>query len=179
MTYFIHKTASGVAPQSGYTRVSITRYNGIIWVLWSTTKSAAEVVAEIKGDLKIIGVVPDSEILEVYPDIIAQKRAKIRAEGGRQLTEIAGEYSAEERETWEQQRQEADAYARDGELAETPMLSAFAAGRGIPVAMLAAGILENAALFKGASGVVMGNMYALLDQVTAAPDLNTALQVEW
>ena len=181
MTYFIHKAASGLQPQSGYERLSIYRNptTGAIWVLWRTTKTPAEIVEAITGDLQIVGQAPDADILAIYPDLILQKRARIRAEGAKRLTQIAGEYNAEERETWEQQRQEAEAYAKDGDLAITPMLTAFAAGRGVPLAMLAQGILDNAGEFKVASGQVMGQMYALLDQISVAPDLSTALSVEW
>lgn len=181
MTYFIHKTASGVQPQSGYERLSIYRNptTGAIWVLWRTTKTPTEITEAITGDLHIIGQALDADILAIYPDLVPQKRARIRAEGAKRLTQIAGEYNAEERETWTEQKAQAEKVLAGALPEEYPMLSAFASGRGIPVEILAQGIMDNDALFQAASGQVMGQMYALLDQVNAAPDLTAALSVEW
>lgn len=180
MNYFVHKTASGTGPQSGYQRKSVYRDSntGVVWVLWATEKTIVEIQTDLSGELYIIGDSTDTTVLTVYPDLLAHKRAAIRAEGARRLVEVAGEYCPEERETWEQQRAEAEAYTADSN-AIVPLLTAFAEGRGIPIEVLAAGILENATLFKTASGQVLGQTYALLDQVSAAPDLATALNVEW
>ena len=84
----------------------------------------------------------------------------------------------EERETWTEQKAQALAYMADNS-ADVPMLTAFANGRGIPVAYLAQGIIDNNNLFQLASGQVMGAMYTLLDQVNAAQNLETALAIEW
>mgnify|MGYP005855669681 CR=1 FL=1 len=181
MTYFIHKETSGIAPQSGYQRISIYRNptTGAIWVLWRTDKTPAEITAAIKGELMIVGQTPDTDILAAYSEIIAQKKAVIRAEGARRLTAIVGEYNAEERETWTEQKSQAEKVLAGAGAEEYPMLAAFAAGRGVPVETLATGIIENSNLFQAASGQVMGAMYALLDQVSYAADLGTALNVDW
>lgn len=180
MTYFIHKTASGTQPQSGYERLSVYRNpdTGVIWVLWRADKTQAEIKAAITGDLFIIGDATDAEINTIYPDLVAQKRSRIRANGAKLLTNIAGEYMPEERETWTEQKAQALAYLADN-TADVPMLQAFADGRGIPVSLLAQGIIDNNALFQIASGQVMGAMYTLLDQIAAATDLQTALNIEW
>ncbi len=181
MTYFIHLNGSGPTPQSGYSRVSRYRNpgNGDIWVLWATELSQADVRASISGTLFMIGDDPDTDILAVYPDMIAQKRARIRAIGSIKLANVAGEYCAEERETWPQQQAEAEAYQATGDSGQCPLLSQFASARGISIDLLAAGILENVASFKESGGQVMGQMYALLDQVNAAKNLATAMDVEW
>jgi hypothetical protein len=179
MTYFIHKTKSGTQPQLGYERVSVYRNpsSGAIWVLWRADKTSAEIKAAIEGDLYIVGE-DDATINATYPDLLTQKRSRIRAIGATLLTNIAGEYMAEERETWTEQKAQAEAYLADN-TADCPMLTAFASGRGIPIAMLAQGIVDNNALFQTASGQVMGAMYALLDQVNDAPNLEAALAIEW
>jgi hypothetical protein len=180
MIYFIHKTKSGTQPQAGYERISVYRNptNGEIWVLWRADKTVAEIKEAITGDSFIVGDDSDADVLAIYPDLVLQKRSRIRATGAKLLTNIAGEYMAEERETWAEQKAQAQAYLADN-TANVPMLQAFADGRGIPVGMLAAGIVENNDLFQIASGQVMGAMYALLDQVTAATDLQAALDIEW
>jgi hypothetical protein len=139
----------------------------------------AEIKAAIKGDLLIIGEATDTAVLAESPDLVTQKRAKIRATGAKLLTDIAGEYNAEERETWAEQKAQAEKVLAGADAAEYPMLAAFAAGRAVPVSVLAQGIMDNNALFQAASGQIMGGMYALLDQVSAAPDLTTALNIDW
>lgn len=179
--FFVHKHGSSAAPQSGYERVSRYRdpATGAIWVLWRTDKAEADVRAELAGDLLVIGSDPDADVLAVYPELLEHKRSRIRAEGGIRLTDVAGGYSAEERETWPQQVEEARRYQSTSDAGQCPMLSAFASGRGIDVALLAQGILDNEASFKAAAGVIMGEMYALLDSIAVAPDLAAALDVDW
>jgi hypothetical protein len=58
----------------------------------------------------------------------------------------AGDYSNAERATWSQQRAEAAAFAADPK-APTPMLSALAAARGIPVDALASSVATKAATY--------------------------------
>jgi hypothetical protein len=182
MIYFIHKTKSGTQPQAGYERISVYRNptNAEIWVLWRADKTTEEIQSDITGDLHIIGFggSTDATVLAIYPDLMIQKCSRIRATGAKLLTNIAGEYMAEERETWTEQKAQAEAYLADN-TADCPMLTAFANGRGIPISLLAQGIVDNNALFQTASGQVMGAMYALLDQVNAAPNLETALAIEW
>jgi len=177
MTYFIHKTKSGTAPQSGYERISVYRNpeTSEIWVLWRTDNT--DIRSAIEGDVYIVGE-DDATINAIYPDLLLQKRSRIRAVGATKLTNIAGEYMPEERETWAEQKDQATRWLA-GDASGCEMLVAFAAGRGIPTDALAQGIVDNNALFQVASGQIMGAMYALLDQVNAAPDLNTALNVEW
>ncbi|MDA3808172.1 MAG: hypothetical protein PF440_09740 [Thiomicrorhabdus sp.] len=180
MTYFIHKTASGTQPQAGYERLSVYRNTVTlaIWVLWRADKTEAEIRDTITGDLYVIGADSDANVLSVYPDLLLQKRSRIRSTGATMLTNIAGEYMPEERETWTEQKAQAEAYLANNS-ADVPMLQAFADARGIPISLLAQGVSENNALFQVASGQVLGAMYALLDQVNAAPNLQAALEIEW
>lgn len=178
MNYFIYKLLpGGIRPQAGYEQISM--YKGTdTWILCRTANPVADIQALTGLEIMIIGVDADADIEAVYPDLRLQKRARIRSTGSSKLVAIAGEYTQEERETWEEQKAQAMAYLADNS-ASVPMLEAFAAGRGIPVAILAQGIMDNNALFQVASGQVMGQMYSLLDQVTGATDLNTALNIEW
>ncbi|CAN8142889.1 hypothetical protein THIOSC15_990005 [uncultured Thiomicrorhabdus sp.] len=175
MTYFIYKLEQ-FKLQAGYEHVSMYRNNGENWFLVRTENDIAAIEALNGVTPLIIGVATDVEITAKIPNLLTEKRARIRAIGAGKLTAIAGEYMSEERETWEQQRQEAEAYLAD-QYAEVPMLTSFAMARGVDIITLAQGIAANAALFKIASGEVLGEMYALLDQVTAATDLQTALML--
>ncbi len=180
MTYFVHKHGSGAAPQSGYTRIS--RYvdaNGVIWILWKSDLTAAEIRAAISGTLYVVGDDADADVLAVYPEILTHKKQRVRAGGSALLLSATGEYSAEERETWAQQELEAAAYTASGDEADAPMLTAYAAIKGVAVADLAASILTKVAAFKAASGQILGTQAVLLQQVTGAADLATALDIEW
>lgn len=93
---------------------------------------------------------------------IINDEAAIRSKYSNMLKDIAGPYSAEERETWKTQEQEAIAYkAWSG--ADCPMITAMAATRNIPLDLLADKILANSVLFRNASGQILGAQQAELD----------------
>jgi len=86
----------------------------------------------------------------------------IRDTGSAQLLALGNPYSAEERETWITQEAEARAWTANHN-AVCPMITAMAATRGIPLATMVQKIIENANLFKGASGQILGAQQKALD----------------
>lgn len=93
---------------------------------------------------------------------------RIRIEGSKRLSDIASPYLPEERDTWPTQLAEATAWLANN-TAPTPMVDALAAARGIPKADLITKIMGNADLFRTASGNILGQQQALLDQIDALP----------
>lgn len=91
----------------------------------------------------------------------APRAADVRAEGARRLRHLVAEYSDEERETWMQQVEEAQALGADAET-PVPLLTALAARRTETVAELAALILQKSAQYKLAAGQVLSSQSALL-----------------
>jgi len=183
MTYFIYKQGSGVAPQAGYKHESFYKGTDTWWLV--STEFTNETVLDLNLETKIIGVDPDSEITAVFPDIVAQKAAKIRGEGSLRLTTLndqAGGYFKEERETWYVQKAEAEAYLAwdgTGEAPATPMLSALVANRAdlSTVTEIADLVHENTTLLEAASGAILGKQQTALAEVFTAVDLVTALNV--
>jgi len=99
-------------------------------------------------------------------EIAAEEKAKedavIRSSGSTQLLALGNPYSPEERETWITQEAEARAWTANHS-AVCPMITAMATTRGIPIALMVQKIIENADLFKGASGQILGAQQKALD----------------
>jgi hypothetical protein len=151
------------------------------WVLVKTANTVEDIQALTGMEILIIGTDLDADVLAAYPDLIAQKVAKIRGEGSLKLTQlndVAGGYLKEERETWYVQKDEAKSWLVDN-AATAPMLSAMASARGITVGDIAGLIIENVTLLEAASGDVLGKQQAALMSVYTAPDLVTAMNVEF
>lgn len=68
--------------------------------------------------------------------------------------------------TWPIQQAEAEAFRSDAN-ASTPLLDGLAQARGLDKAELVARVLKKAALFKAASGVLLGQQQALRDRIDA------------
>ena len=102
----------------------------------------------------------------------ADKEKEIRAEGTNRLAALAGNYSPTERETWATQQREARAWLTDNH-SQTPMLSALAAARGVTLSALVDKVMQNVSAFEAASGTILGQQQAVLDQLYAI-DLNAA-----
>jgi len=119
----------------------------------------------------------------VYPDpltvaqLLELAKKRVRGEGANRLKALATPYRPEERETWADQQAEARAHLADPS-AETPMLDALAAGRGISKAELAGKILANANAFKAASGAILGKQQAALDALAALPETATREEID-
>ncbi|MBM1872929.1 hypothetical protein [Pseudosulfitobacter pseudonitzschiae] len=91
----------------------------------------------------------------------ATTEAQIRAEGARRLRLIAAAYTAEERETWATQVDEANALAADPE-ADVPLISALAAADGVTVAQMAGFIMANKNAFTAASAAILAAQRTLI-----------------
>jgi len=111
------------------------------------------------------------------PQLIDRAKKRARGEGAKRLLALARPYRPEERETWADQQAEAKAYLADA-AAETPLLDALAAGRGISKAELAVKIMENVSAFKSASGTILGKQQAALDALAALPETATREEID-
>ena len=104
---------------------------------------------------------------ENYPALTVEERRVIDENEIRQrysllMAQVAQPYTQTERETWFTQLKEADEYIVDT-TAITPMLSAMATARNIPLATLVSKVKENDALFRQAIGTLLGQQQAELD----------------
>ena len=106
------------------------------------------------------------------------KEAEIRTEGGRRLTALAAPYSATERETWDTQLREAEAFFVDP-AAPTPMMDGIAVSRGITRAEIAGLIVGNATVFRAEAGKILGQQQALLGQLWAASSHGEIQMLAW
>lgn len=131
------------------------------------------------------GTATSSQIFATFPQIRQKKEAEIRAEGSRRLLALAQPYSAEERESWPQQKEEAvefhDTYQPETQSSPCPceMIRNMATARGIPVSVMADKILENAALFKAAAGQILGIQQGLIDSIATITDFETLENLTW
>lgn len=89
------------------------------------------------------------------------------AEG--KLSALAVAYPPGEVKSWPTQVAEAEAVKLDANAA-TPLLSAVAAARGVPLGVLAERVLAKAHAYAAASGAIIGRRQALEDQIAAAAD---------
>lgn len=99
---------------------------------------------------------------------VARQELEIRARYAAMLVSITEPYGGAERETWKTQEEEAHLWTpesdgRSGETDLCPMIRAMATTRGIPMSLMVAKILSNAALFRQASGQILGMQQAELD----------------
>jgi len=95
---------------------------------------------------------------------LIQIKKEIRVRYAAQMASIATPYLPEERETWFTQLKEADEWLADN-TAVTPMLTAMANARQIPVGVLAEKVKENDALFRHVIGTILGQQQYELDQL--------------
>lgn len=111
---------------------------------------------------------------EAYPppvdppleEVKAAKLAEINAECQRMLESLTPTYPERELTTFDKQEAEARAYAADP-TASTPLLSALAQARGVPLDELARRVLVKADAFAVASGSIIGQRQALEDRLDA------------
>ena len=83
---------------------------------------------------------------------------------------LTGTYPDREIRTFDKQESEARAYAADA-TASTPLLSALAQARGIPLSELVERVLAKADAFAVASGSIIGQRQALEDRLDACTTL--------
>jgi len=110
---------------------------------------------------------PGWEAEEAEKDALAEAQRKekaIRDKYAAMLLGIAKPYGPEERETWKTQEEEALQFIADNS-APCVMIRAMAASRGITIELMVEKIMENAVLFRAASGQILGLQQKDLDQL--------------
>ena len=110
-----------------------------------------------------VPLLPICELKQAIKDLNRQKTS-IRSSYANQLQAIVVPYTQEERETWETQKAEALDYSADPE-SVTPMLSAMALSRDIPLSDLVDKCIENIDAFEVVAGHILGLQQAELDAV--------------
>jgi hypothetical protein len=85
------------------------------------------------------------------------------------LADVRATYPPDEVTSWAKQESEACAWTANN-AAPTPLLSAIAAARGVPFALLVSKVIEKADLFAAASGALIGARQKCEDQIAAAAD---------
>ena len=106
------------------------------------------------------------------------KAAEVRSVGAEKLKALGSPYKETERETWSIQFDEASAFLADSSH-PTPMIDSIATYRGITKAELVTLIMENANLFRGASGSILGIQQALLSAVYSAVTPEELQNITW
>jgi hypothetical protein len=124
------------------------------------------------------GTATSSDIFAACSSIKDNKRREIRYEGTRRLLALAAPYTAEERESWPQQKEEALEF-QGNPLCTCAMIRNMASSRGIPVDIMAGKILENADLFKAIAGQILGLQQRLLDRIDAATEISELSAITW
>lgn len=106
------------------------------------------------------------------------KMIEINTACNRAVGQLAENYPEREIQTWPQQVKEAEALSANAE-AETPLLSAIAASRGITAADLAARVLAKMTAYASASGAIIGHRQSLEDLVEAAESTEDVSGIHW
>ncbi|NVO00021.1 MAG: hypothetical protein HXX17_11900 [Geobacteraceae bacterium] len=124
------------------------------------------------------GTATSPDLFTACPQIRAAKEREIRSGGSIRLLALTQPYSGEERESWDQQADEAALYQTDNNC-PCSMIRDMASTRGIPLALMAQKILENATLFKSASGQILGYQQKLIDRIYSETDFARLLAIGW
>lgn len=127
----------------------------------------AELQAQYEADPSQFEQLVDPEsVPPTLEEAKADKLAEINAECQRMLESLTPTYPERELTTFDKQEAEARAYAADP-TASTPLLSALAQARGVPLDELARRVLVKADAFAVASGSIIGQRQALEDRLDA------------
>ena len=97
-------------------------------------------------------------------EVKTAKLSEINAAADRAIATLTATYPDREISTFDKQESEARAYAADA-TASTPLLSALAQARGIPLDELVRRVLAKADAFAVASGSIIGQRQALEDRL--------------
>lgn len=108
--------------------------------------------------------------------LIANRRYEINLSFENAMQQITKGYPGNEVSSWAKQESEARAYLANHS-AQTPLIDALAAGRGVDKADLVGRIIAKADLFAGISGTLIGRRQALEDTLDALPETATAEDV--
>lgn len=118
---------------------------------------------------------PPSE--EYLRDAIKGKRLQeANADADAAIAKLAAAYPDSEVKSWGQQVKEAEQFRAD-QAAATPLLSALADARGIPLHLLATRVLEKSATYATESGRIIGARQRIEDELNAAVTVRDALAV--
>ena len=127
--------------------------------LWADVDAYAEAHPEMVTEEQ--PYVPPVPTLE---EVKAAKLSEINAAADRAIATLTATYPDRELATFDKQESEARAYAADA-TASTPLLSALAQARGIPLDELVRRVLAKADAFAVASGSIIGQRQALEDRL--------------
>ena len=127
--------------------------------LWADVDAYAEAHPEMVTEEQ--PYVPPVPTLE---EVKAAKLSEINAAADRAIATLTATYPDRELATFDKQESEARAYAADA-TASTPLLSALAQARGIPLDELVRRVLAKADAFAVASGSIIGQRKALEDRL--------------
>lgn len=115
------------------------------------------------------------------PSTLAEHRAAkltfLNAATDTALAALTGGYPSSELLTFDKQEAEARAYLSDP-ATPTPLLSALATGRGIPLDELVQRVIAKADAFAVASGQIIGQRQALEDRLDAAETIEDVQAIE-
>lgn len=113
-------------------------------------------------------------------EVKATQIAKINQAADKEFALIKAPYPKDESDTWPSQFAEATALQTNA-LAVTPTLDGIVTASGLTKAIVAASVLEKAALFHAASGLIVGKRKKLTGQINAATtDTNAKVEaVVW
>ena len=103
-------------------------------------------------------------------EVKTAKLSEINAAADRAIATLTATYPDREISTFDKQESEARAYAADP-TASTPLLSALAQARGVPLDELVRRVLAKADAFAVASGSIIGQRQALEDRLDACTTL--------
>ena len=127
--------------------------------LWADVDAYAEAHPEMVTEEQ--PYVPPVPTLD---EVKAAKLSEINAAADRAIATLTATYPDRELATFDKQESEARAYAADV-TASTPLLSALAQARGIPLDELVRRVLAKADAFAVASGSIIGQRQALEDRL--------------
>lgn len=127
--------------------------------LWADVDAYAEAHPEMVTEEQ--PYVPPVPTLD---EVKAAKLSEINAAADRAIATLTATYPDREISTFDKQESEARAYTADA-TASTPLLSALAQARGIPLPDLVGRVLAKADAFAGASGSIIGQRQALEDRL--------------
>ena len=113
----------------------------------------------------------------------ADTLAAINADASARTAAVRADTPADEVQSWGKQEQEARALLADPSAA-TPLLTAIAAARGVPLLLLAGKIIDKADAYAAFTGALIGTRQALEDRLAAidltAPDALAQIDaVQW
>lgn len=186
MTYFIFKPSNNRFPQAGF-EIGLgrgTNSSDETWYLGRYDELAVDpaALAAIGCEYKVIGTDPDAEVKVAAPWLLENKEVEIRAKGATELLAVGGQYWENERESWTKQETQALAYQADPtiDISNITLLYRMATKRGVDIAVLAQGVLDNANLYEEKCGDILGIQQGLLDTLYSTDlPLVTALTLAW